>query len=54
MFSVSEKLEPIALPILLVVFLITTYYVCVVGWDLIYIFLSFTKAWGSNPDVLHK
>ena len=34
-----------------VVFLITTYYVCVVGWDLIYIFLSFTKAWGSNPDL---
>ena len=51
LFSVSKKLEPIAWFILLVVFLITTYYVCVVGWDLIYIFLSFTKAWGSNPDL---
>ena len=26
-------------------------YVCVVGWDLIYVILSFTKAWGSNPDL---
>jgi NSS family neurotransmitter:Na+ symporter len=51
LFSVSKKLEPVAWFILLIVFLITTYYVCVVGWDLIYIFLSFTKAWGSNPDL---
>jgi NSS family neurotransmitter:Na+ symporter len=36
---------------LTIVFLITTYYVCVVGWDLIYVVLSFTKAWGSNPDL---
>ena len=51
LYSVNKKIEPIAWFILLVVFLITTYYVCVVGWDLIYIFLSFTKAWGSNPDL---
>jgi NSS family neurotransmitter:Na+ symporter len=51
LYFVNEKLEPVAWFILLVVFLITTYYVCVVGWDLIYIFLSFTKAWGSNPNV---
>ena len=51
LFAVSKKLEPVAWFILLIVFLITTYYVCVVGWDLIYIFLSFTKAWGSNPDL---
>ena len=51
LFTVSKKLEPVAWFILLIVFLITTYYVCVVGWDLIYIFLSFTKAWGSNPDL---
>ena len=51
LFAVNEKLEPIAWFILLTVFLITTYYVCVVGWDLIYIFLSFTKAWGANPDL---
>ena len=51
LFSVSKKLEPVAWFILLVVFLIATYYVCVVGWDLIYIFLSITKAWGANPDL---
>ena len=51
LYSVKEKLEPVAWFILLVVFLITTYYVCVVGWDFIYIILSFTKAWGANPDL---
>ena len=50
LYSVKSKLEPVAWFIALVVFLITTYYICVVGWDLIYVFLSFTKAWGSNPD----
>ncbi|MBR4447360.1 sodium-dependent transporter [Methanobrevibacter sp.] len=51
LFTMSRKLEVVAWFILLIVFLIATYYVCVVGWDLIYIFLSFTKAWGPNPDV---
>lgn len=51
LFTVSKKLEPVAWFILLIVFLITTYYVCVVGWDLIYIVLSITKAWGANPDL---
>ncbi|WP_458455362.1 sodium-dependent transporter [Methanobrevibacter sp.] len=51
LFSVNKKLEPVAWFILLIVFLITTYYVCVVGWDLIYILLSLTKAWGANPDL---
>ena len=51
LYTVKSKLEPVAWFIALIVFLITTYYVCVVGWDLIYVFLSFTKAWGSNPDL---
>lgn len=51
LFTISKKLEPVAWFILTVVFLITTYYVCVVGWDLIYLVLSFTKAWGANPDL---
>ena len=51
LYFIHEKLESVAWFILLVVFLITTYYVCVVGWDLIYVVLSFTKAWGANPDV---
>ena len=48
--SINKRFEIIAWFVLMVVFLITTYYVCVVGWDLIYVILSFTKAWGSNPD----
>ena len=51
MYSIKAKLEPVAWFILLIVFLITTYYVCVVGWDFIYIILSLTKAWGANPDL---
>ncbi len=51
LFKVQQKLEPAGWFILLIVFLITTYYVCVVGWDLIYVILSFTKVWGSNPDL---
>lgn len=50
-FTIKSGLEPVAWFIIFVVFLITTYYVCVVGWDLIYVVLSFTKAWGSNPDL---
>ena len=51
LYFIKEKLEPVAWFVLLIVFLITTYYVCVVGWDFIYIILSFTKAWGANPDL---
>ena len=51
LYKINDKLEPVAWYILLVVFLITTYYICVVGWDLIYLILSFTKAWGANPDL---
>ena len=51
LYTIKTKLEPVAWFIALIVFLITTYYICVVGWDLIYVFLSFTKAWGSNPDL---
>ena len=50
-FTIKPRLEPIAWFIILVVFLITTYYVCVVAWDLIYVALSLTKAWGANPDL---
>ena len=51
LYKVNNKLEPVGWFILTIVFLITTYYVCVVSWDLIYVVLSFTKAWGANPDV---
>jgi NSS family neurotransmitter:Na+ symporter len=34
----------------LIAFLVLCYYVCIVGWDLIYIILSFFKGWGANPS----
>ncbi len=51
LYSIKNTLEPVAWFILLIVFLITTYYVCVVGCDFIYIILSVTKACGANPDL---
>ena len=50
LYRLNSRLEVFGWFVLTVVFLITTYYVCVVGWDLIYVIISFTKAWGSNPD----
>ena len=32
------------------IFLILTYYTCIIAWDLIYLLLSFFKGWGSNPN----
>ena len=51
LYNIHKKLEPVAWTVLTIVFLITTYYICVVGWDLIYLVLSFTKAWGANTDL---
>ena len=51
LYKIHKKLEPVAWMVLTIVFLITTYYICVVGWDLIYLILSFTKAWGANTDL---
>ena len=50
-FSIKPRLETVAWFITFVVFLITTYYVCVVAWDLIYLSASFLQSWGANPDV---
>ena len=48
--SIKEKYEYIAWAVLLMPFMVITYYTCIVGWDLIYFLLSFTKQWGTNPD----
>lgn len=50
LYSIHNKLEPIGWLILIVIFLILTYYVCVIGWDLIYFLLSFSKSWGADPN----
>lgn len=37
--------------LILMVFLITAYYIIIIGWDMIYLFLSFFKGWGSDPNM---
>lgn len=49
--KIKDKFEYISWFISLTVFFIVSYYVCIVGWDLIYFFLSFFKGWGSNPNL---
>ena len=48
--KVQSKFEVVGWFICLVPFLILTYYVVIVGWDLIYFFLSFNHGWGANPN----
>ena len=48
--KISDKLQIVGWAVLLVIFFITTYYVCIVGWDMLYLALSFFKGWGANPD----
>ncbi len=49
--EVNSKFKLVAWAIMVISFLIVTYYLCIVGWDLNYFVLSFTKGWGSNPDM---
>ena len=48
--SINEKYEYIGWFIQTTPFLILTYYVCVVAWDLMYVPISFFKGWGSDPE----
>lgn len=60
LYKIKPKFEVIGWFVCLVSFLVLSYYVCIVGWDLIYIVLSIFKGWGSNPnlfltnDLLHS
>lgn len=49
-YKINKKFKILAWLTILIVFLILCYYVCIVGWDLIYLILSFFKGWGANPD----
>lgn len=51
--KISSKLKVLAWFTFVIIFLILTYYVCVVCWDLIYLVLSFFKGWGSNPNTYY-
>lgn len=48
--QIRPQLEVIGWITAFLVFLVLTYYVVIMGWDLIYLLLSFFKGWGSNPD----
>lgn len=49
--KIKSKFEVLGWFVSLIAFLVLTYYVCIIGWDLIYLILSFFKGWGSNPDI---
>lgn len=48
--KIKPKFEFVGWFIALTSFLVLSYYVVIIGWDLIYFILSFFKGWGSNPD----
>lgn len=48
--KINPKLEYYGWILPVVVFIMTIYYSTVIGWDGIYLFLSFFKGWGANPN----
>lgn len=48
--TINKKFKPFGWFVCLVIFFIVAYYTVIVGWDLIYMILSFFKGWGSQPD----
>ncbi len=48
--SISKKWEYLGWFLPVAVFMILVYYIAIIGWDGIYMILSFFKGWGSNPN----
>ncbi|MDR2544608.1 MAG: sodium-dependent transporter [Methanobrevibacter sp.] len=48
--SINHRLEVIGWFIVLIPFMILTYYTTVIGWDAIYFILSFFKGWGADTN----
>ena len=48
--KLKPKLEFFGWILPVLVFILTIYYSTIVGWDGIYLFLSFFKGWGSDPN----
>lgn len=46
----NEKFEFIGWFILAIPYLILTYYACIIGWNIIYLILSFSKGWGTDTE----
>lgn len=49
-FNIKSDYEYLGWFIIFVMFLLLTIYICIMGWDLIYIILSLFKGWGANPS----
>ncbi|WP_297982947.1 sodium-dependent transporter [uncultured Methanobrevibacter sp.] len=48
--KINNKFEFIGWLLPLCVFMIMIYYSCILGWDGIYVILSFFKGWGADPN----
>ncbi|MCQ2971956.1 MAG: sodium-dependent transporter [archaeon] len=48
--KINKKYEVIGWFLPLNIFLVLTYYVCILSWGLIYFLLSFSQAWGTNTN----
>lgn len=48
--KINSKFEFIGWLLPLCVFMIMIYYSCILGWDGIYVILSFFKGWGADPN----
>lgn len=49
--KIRPQLEILGWITAFLVFLVLTYYVVIMAWDLIYLLISFTKGWTTNPDL---
>ena len=48
--KINSKAEYLGWLLPISVFMIMIYYSCILGWDGIYVILSFFKGWGANPN----
>ncbi|MDR2622958.1 MAG: sodium-dependent transporter [Methanobrevibacter sp.] len=48
--SVKPRLEVVGWFVVLITFIVLTYYTCIIGWDLVYFILSFFKGWGTDTN----
>lgn len=51
LFNIKHEFEYLGWFTIFVVFLILAIYICVMGWDLVYVILSLFKGWGHNPGI---
>ena len=49
MNSIRPEFEIVAWMLVLFVFIVVTYYMIILGWDLVYLLNSFTFGWGNDP-----